>query len=179
MGCDIHSFAEVKRDGKWERVTDNIFSPNDSFGATSEPFGWRSYGMFGFLADVRNYSKVPCITGELRGLPNDSEYLNGPDRHNPEKTIKQINEEDWNWHSKSHIYLKELLEFNYDQQFEDRRYTKQTSPNVFDGAAIAEPGNGQIVSYREFLGSDFFEDLDILKILGQPEDVRVVFWFDN
>ncbi|MGA1580296.1 MAG: hypothetical protein ACO35B_06420 [Luminiphilus sp.] len=30
--------------GKWERV------PNFT------PFSWRSYGMFGFLADVRNYS---------------------------------------------------------------------------------------------------------------------------
>jgi hypothetical protein len=66
MGCDIHSAVEIKREGKWEKVGD-IFPLEDfmkeyhnkEFG--SEPFDWRSYGMFGFLANVRNYSHVPCI----------------------------------------------------------------------------------------------------------------------
>lgn len=54
MGCDIHSFAEVRKDGKWIRVEEPVF---DGLGdkKTSEPFGWRSYSTFGFLADVRNY----------------------------------------------------------------------------------------------------------------------------
>ncbi len=179
MGCDIHSFAEVKREGKWQRETEQIFSPNDSFGKTTEPFGWRSYGMFGFLADVRNYSRIPCITGEPRGLPDDSEYLNSAGRYDEDTTRRKEVEDDYDYHSKSHIYLRQLLDFNYDDTFEDLRYTQQTGPNSFNGAAVAEPGSGSTVTFREFLGEGFFEDLKILSTLGEPDDVRIVFWFDN
>lgn len=32
-------------------------------------------------------------------------------------------------------------------------------------------------TYREFLGKFFFEELELMKTLGEPEDVRVVFLF--
>ena len=35
------------------------------------PFDWRSYGMYGFLAGVRNYSAVQPIS-EPRGFPEDA-----------------------------------------------------------------------------------------------------------
>lgn len=195
MGCDIHSFVEVKKEGKWQKIEDKIFKDYGDR-MTSEPFGWRSYSVFGFLADVRNYSHCPVLV-EPRGLPLDSEWLNQPSKYaydkNPmsgevipyeeRETNKKDIENDWNYHTCSHIYLKELLEFDYTQKFEDRRYSKkEITPGggmVINGAAISEPGQGTMITFREHLGSGFFEDLMQLKMLGEPEGVRIVFYFDN
>lgn len=185
MGCDIHSFAEVKKEGKWERVQDKIFSN----GTETAPFDWRGYGMFAFLADVRNYSCIEPITA-YDGLPDDSEYLNSPsDYPGPRsywteeptmvETIKDDIRSDMDYHSLRHIYLNQLIEFDYEKTFEDRRTIKQTRPNSFNGAHIAEEGEGEIKTYREFLGQGFFDEIESLKTLGEPEDVRVIFWFDN
>jgi hypothetical protein len=185
MGADIHAFAERKINNKWERATEKIFDPGTStWNNTSKPFSIRSYGIFGFLADVRNYSHIECITGETRGLPQDSEYLNSVSSYCSgmgayEESVKQELFNDGNYHSFTYVTLKELLEYDYDKVFEDRRYTKQESPNVFNGAAVAKEGEGQQKTIREFLGSWFFDEIEILKTLGEPEDVRVVMWFDN
>lgn len=44
------------------------------------------------------------------------------------------------------------------------------------GAATAEPGQGKMTTYREFLGEGFFRDLDELKKIGAE---RIVFGFDS
>jgi hypothetical protein len=44
--------------------------------------------------------------------------------------------------------------------------------------ALADEGEGKRLPLREFLGSKFFECLEILKMIGEPDAVRVVFWFD-
>lgn len=177
MGCDIHSYAEVKKEGKWE-VVGEVF-PMDDFEQEFHlnyhkekkthkihPFDWRSYGMFGFLADVRNYSYVPVIAEPKYGIPEDASDF-----------VRNLYEGDSDWHTATWLTLKQLFDFNYDQVFWDRRVTKQVATNVWDGAATAE--EGEHVTLREFLGPRFFRDLEILKSLGKPEDVRVIFWFDN
>lgn len=148
MGCDIHVQAEKRVNGKWTAIDCSIFD-------------WRSYGMFGFLANVRNYSDVPPIS-EPRGLPED---------------VDCSNEDDWlGDHSFSWLSTEELLNFDYYQEIEDRRYTEQVGPNTWNGAATAEPGNGIKTTYREFLGKHFFDDLQKLKEIGAE---RIVFGFDN
>lgn len=92
--------------------------------------------------------------------------------------LQEFNE-DYDWHTPSYITLKEFLEYNYDAIMEDRRTTKQIMPNVWDGSADAGEGNGKKETVREFLGEHFFKELDALKTLGEPENVRIVFWFDN
>lgn len=192
MGADIHSFAEVRKDGKWLRVEEPVF---DDYGdkKTTEPFRWRSYAVFGFLADVRNYSHCTPIS-EPKGLPDDSEYLNTP-LDEPQNysyygydngtayTNKGEIECDANYHSMSWLTLKELLDYDYEQKFWDRRITRTTTlPNgaiYSNGAALAEEGEGETITYREHLGEGFFKDIEVLKTLGSPEDVRIVFWFDN
>ena len=131
MGCDIHSFAEVRRDGKWER-SGAVFQL-DEFGQewekrshTEHPFDWHSYGLFGFLADVRNYSCVPCIQEPTHELPLDVS----------DKVREEF--EDGDWHTISVLTLKQLLDFDYDQTFWDRRVTKEVRPGFFDRAALAE-----------------------------------------
>lgn len=164
MGCDIHSFAENrnKENNKWE-VVEGL-----------NPFDWRNYSVFAFLADVRNYDHCEPIS-QPKGLPDDSEFLNT-------ETDERIEEMDY--HSKSYLTLKELLDFDYDKTFWNRRIYKPTyredgTCSGGNGAALAEEGEGTIVSYRENLGTYFFDDLDKLKSIGDPNDVRVVFYFDN
>lgn len=153
MGCDIHIYAEKKYGDEFVAI------PN------FEPFGDRSYGVFAFLACVRNYSGVEPIA-EARGLPADAS--------NDVRTEYQ--QWEGNAHTPSWLLVSELASFDYDATIEDRRYTQQIGPNVYDGGATCEPGRGKIMTWREFLGGRFFSNLESLKALGAD---RVVFWFDN
>ena len=158
MSCDIYAFAEVKKNNKWEKIEDKIF-PTYQGEKTDEPFSVRSYSLFGFLANVRNYSCCPVIA-KPKGLPEDSEYLNS------------IGGENWvsDGGNASYLTLKELLKFDYDLVFEDRRAGKQTTTITL----------GKKTTVREHLeGSRFFQNLEVLKTLGKPEDVRVIFYFDD
>ena len=177
MGCDIHSFVETKIDGKWQRFEKEVFKDSYSDNRLTEyPFDWRSYSMFGFLADVRNYSHCKPISAP-KGLPDDSEYLNTPLKE-PENysyygydngtayTIKGKIECDADYHSLSWLTFKELLDFDYEKTFWDRRVSKTTHyPNggtFTNGAALAEKGEGKTITYREHLGEGFFRDIDVI-----------------
>lgn len=148
MGCDIHSHAERKNGSKYEEL------------AEPAPFDWRDYGMYAFLAGVRNYSAIPTLAAP-RGLPDDLSP----------STREDYDHWDLDAHSASWLSLAELLAFNYDQSVEDRRVMRNGN-----GGSTADVGGGTITTYREFLGSKFFEDLEKLKAAGAD---RVVFWFDN
>lgn len=169
MGCDIHSFAERKKETKWVLVTDVFPLSNFDKGwykkeKGDHPFDWRSYNMFGFLANVRNYSEVPTIAEPKHAIPEDA---------SPE--VKEA-WADWegDGHTATWLTVKQLLDFNYDQVFWDKRVMRDG-----DGASTAEEGEGEHLTIREFLGELFFDHLEVLKSLGDPESVRIVFWFDN
>jgi len=161
MGCDIHAYVQIFTvDKRWRTVEAHIF-PSDEIDIfdkksrrnepTTEPFAWRAYGMFAFLANVRNYLFVPPIS-EPRGLPTD--------------LTKEEIERYEDYHSCSWLLLSELLSFNYDQTF-------------------GGPGNGKVITFREFLGRLFFRDITIMSSMCSPyspqgdSGVRIVFGFDN
>lgn len=153
MGCDIHAWGERLENGKYE--TNNLLTA----------FDCRSYGLFGFLANVRNYSMIPSIS-EPKGIPSDaSEYY-----------LRKVHSWNLDGHSHSYLTLQELLDFPYDTTFEDRRVTREIAPNLFDGAYVVDPSEGKITTIREFLGEWYFAELIRLKDLGV---VRIVFFFDN
>jgi hypothetical protein len=177
MGCDIHSFAERKVNNKWEKVVDHFSltelekdyykkEKNDS------PFDWRNYSMFAFLANVRNYDCCEPIS-EPKGIPYDVC-----------DEIK-IDYEYWksDAHSCSYLMLKELLDFDYEKVFLKRRISRTTynehGGSFTNGASLAQEWEGTNMTYRENLGDFFFIHLNELKELGNPDDVRIVFWFDN
>lgn len=157
MGVDIETFVEVRRNGKWELV----------FEDRSEELFWRNYAIFGFLADVNNYSHSPVVS-EPRGLPEDVS-AEVRDRHEDDCADA---------FSASWLTLHELLAYDYGQVFWDRRITRQTGPNSFDGAALAGEGEGRHMPLRDFLDAAFFRSLELLKRWGDPAEVRVVFWFN-
>lgn len=153
MGCDIHSHAERKEQGKWEKI-DNI-----------EPFRIRAYSVFGFLADVRNYSAVSPIS-QPRGIPPDVSRAVAEDY---DKWAGDV-------HTPSWLSVAELVGVDYEIQIEDLRVTRQVGPNHWHGGCTGEPGEGELTTLREFLGSDFFVDLQELQDVGAE---RIIFWFDN
>lgn len=155
MGTDIHSHVEVYRDGHWHKATGAIVTTFDEWDDPSEPFGWRNYGMFGFLADVRNYHGSPVIA-EPRGLPDDV---------SPEVRADHGTDDPWysyGFHSATWLTLAELLAYDYDQTFIDQREDPPAETTV-----------------REFLDEAFFIHLDDLRKIGEPEHVRVVMYFDS
>lgn len=87
MGCDIHTFAEIRRDydGKstWHAVKEPVFEDayyradaeigirNTPYSST--PYKGRNYDLFALLAGVRNSSLDPITPiSEPRGVPEDA-----------------------------------------------------------------------------------------------------------
>jgi len=150
MGCDIHCYIEVNV----EPFEEAGYKQWNLFVDPRKPiFDGRSYSIFGFLANVRNYSQSPVIS-QPKGLPRDLSF-----------DVIGIREyTGLDGHSDSFLTLKELLDYDYDQVIWNRRIE----------------GEGTYESLREFLGQWYFDQLDYLKTLDDdPENVRIVFWFDN
>jgi hypothetical protein len=171
MGCDITSFAEVKQGSQWKPVGD-VFSL-DEWGRKvrrkefcNSPFNWRDYGMYGFLANVRNYSRVPTVTTPRSGIPHD---VSPEVRSQFDSCASYVHTPTW-------VTLRELLEFDYEQIFWNRYVRRQVTESGYS-VGLAEEGEGVRLSVRDFLGPRFFEHLNVLKALGAPEDVRIIFWF--
>lgn len=154
MSCDITIFAEVriKKTLNWEKVK-KIFSYYDKKKAAG-PFAWQNYGLFGFLANVRNYSKCETIKKPM-GLPLQLS----------QGVQAEWESEKWNSHSASYLKLSDLLAFDYDKTFVNQRANDEDYLKT--------------MTDREFLGDLFFTNLKELQQLGEPNDVRVIFWFDN
>ncbi len=143
MGTDIHMAAEVRKNGKWELVTDKVFKnpwyqpdvskqhdwSKDEF--TSIPYDGRNYNLFAMLADVRNgYGFAGCITGERlnpisepKGYPEDM-CQELQDDLNPAVYNQEGYYDDpayyerphlSNEHTGSYLTLKELLDYDWNQ----------------------------------------------------------------
>lgn len=132
-------------------LTDELFS------------GVRHYGLFGWLADVRNYSAVPPIS-QPRGLPDDVSS----------ELYAVYMEEEPDSHSATWLSLDELIDFNYDAYLEDRRVMINGN-----GGCTARPGEGVLETYRGFLPDVYFRDLEILAHQNDPANIRIILWFDN
>ena len=180
MSCDIVSWVEVydPETNKWNAVR-NAFPSDDwersHYGRAfvSAPFRNRNYGLFGFLAGVRNYSCCEPLD-KPRGLPVDFDSKGGEAIVNEDEG-SDPSEFAWdNFHSHSWFVLSELLNFDYDKVFWNRRIRRDG-----DGAALAQDGEGVHLTYREFLGLDYFDTLKIMQGLGTPDHVRVVFCFGD
>lgn len=150
MGADIRLRAQRRDEtGAWVTI------PGD-FDGEKSPLSWRSYSLFGFLSGMRNLSCSPVIA-PARGLPDDWP---------PEPPNGMLNDAAWEaWysagydlgHGASWLTLEELLAYDYDQNFVDRR-----------------GGIDDTVILRDFLGQGFFNDLEQMRRLGVE---RIVFGY--
>jgi hypothetical protein len=126
MGCDIHSFVEIMgENGVWREMTEPIFDNTEDGGCvkfSADPFCWRSYRMFGFLAGVRDHDINPI--SRPRGLPDDAS--------------NQHYCWDEDYRSISWLLASELLEWDYSKKisrFSDETYESYLGPGFLDRVA--------------------------------------------
>ena len=187
MGSDIHMMAEVRKGGKWKAVTDEVFpnpfhdpgSEHFSKEFTADPHRGQNYFLFAILADVRNYDEVKPFN-EPRGVPEDA---------SPE-WLEAVDAWSGDMHSKSFYTLRELQDAPWDNTFTWRTLTtpeaakkyRETGewPKVtFRGSVGPCEEVARQVTYREAAGYFVEKTMPTLAQLGAPDDVRVVFGFDN
>jgi len=225
MGCDIHTFIEVRENGTWKyydwekEFQDGVYedgSPRKDCGKIFyHPLHiGRNYDLFAILASVRNDRRFAGIkTSEglrpiekPRGLPLD--------------VTLEVKEESDRWdidgHSHSYMLLSELLTYDYDgqsttqygvvgkegyQEWKEKGYPSSYSDAV-SGGMVRNISNAEMddiiagkteldknlshytqvqwqETYREAVGESWFRMLEELAKLGSPDNVRLVFWFDN
>lgn len=184
MGCDINLFVEVKESGKWINKKSNYSHS-------------RNRHLFSILANVRNGYPPLDFISEPKGMPDDAS----------EEAKKEANTFEYEGHSHSCLYLSELLLFDWDKKAEFKgiveyahymiikdtneaptRYSIKTTGlgvKLQDMKDIDESNPPTHVIYRwhetyASMSMDFYEiTIPYLKTLGDPENVRIVFFFDN
>lgn len=203
MGCDIHMYAEVRREKEWAKVGSVFKSTWSDEEKTDHPYNGRNYELFAFLAGVRNRFDVEPIA-EPRGYPEGISV----------EVKKELDDWDSDGHSASWFSLKELQDANWEYKFQHGgvvpsavyEYCKeiQEPPKVYSQGIGG--GNIQTVSEKEWDQMDWDtqnngtrwyvhmfwetsirdeckqfveETMGFLAQLGAPEDVRVIFNFDN
>jgi len=151
MGCDIHLYAEAKKNGKWQIICDKR-TPREGWDYEkggepyegdkwAQPYRGRNYDLFAVLAGVRNYAEIRPIA-EPKGVPEDSCI-----------EIRTISDEaNGDGHSHSWLTLREL----YANKEQLLAVSTEFVNNVFPLLArhCSDPTQ-------------------------QPDDVRIVFFFDN
>jgi hypothetical protein len=150
VAISVIAFSEKRQGDRWVLVEREVMD-------------WHARTYSAFLAGVRNSSLVPPIA-EPRGAPVDMS----------EPVAEEFVEQGSDAVAPSWLSMQELLQFDYETRFEDRRVARRMPAGYLDHAAIGEPGEGRIVTYREFLGPAYFEELEKLSESGAE---RVVFWF--
>ena len=118
---------------------------------TNQPYGGRCYSLFGILAGVRNTSN-PMIGREFNSAKFNLKGL--PQDVSPQ--VKGVSD-DWDIDGHSHNYftLRELLDSDYNRMDKEELQTLGIDPYFFHTT------------------------IPQLQKIGKPEDVRIVFWFDN
>lgn len=164
MGTSVSTLTEV-----------NIANSDWSIDPFS-PFQVQNYGVFAFLANVRNNFMLAPVSYHP-GLPDGHESI--------EQIINMLGDKGFvsrypygilEGYFQVHVYLSDLVKFNYDQQFEDRRNYACWPPDFKDSV---EPGDGVITTYRELLGEKYFDDLNSLKNISRQGDVRIILAFES
>jgi len=223
MGCDIHPYIEVKKNGQWEYFDWQKEFQRGTYDDGEPEYNWdkmidsklyihRNYNLFAVLANVRNgRGFAGCPTGVSfkpismpRGLPDDvTEYV-------------KLDSDKWDGdgHGHSWLLLSEVLNYDYEQKttlfgvFSEEEYIAQKDgiktgycgdvagrnveeicqtlmDKIISGEFKRDENTSYYVqlaweeTYRDAIGKQWFDTLENMKSLGNPDDVRLVFWFDN
>lgn len=149
MGADIHYFAEKRTEDGWEYLPGSFY-----FG------GERNYSLFSILAGVRRRAGDPEQIAPVRGMPADLSagglQLIADMGHD---SFDEFVQDDLAHHSHSWVLLKELIDYPWHRIKHD-----PTVPYI----AAAEQA-------REYILTN---TIPRLREYAEPEDIRVVFWFD-
>lgn len=106
MGCDIHINVEVRKNGIWNHVKKLWGTWDNDINTYKEIYESRNYILFALLANVRNQYNLTPIS-QPKGLPKDITI----------SVKEESNEWGTDGHSHSWLTLKELIEFNWENEF--------------------------------------------------------------
>lgn len=182
MGCDIHIYAEVKRDGKWQRA--EVAVPDE-----------RNYWTFSLMADVRNgYGFAGSPTGKAvtpiaqpRGLPEDCATSDSDGDID-------YDEPGYVWlgdHSHSWLTLRELQSVDLDAPITQCGVISKEQKTALEAGKLPD---GWCAMKSPMTEDDVHATwqrptreaawllpkiIEALQPLGEPDEVRVVFGFDS
>lgn len=196
MGTDITLYAEINNNGQWQPIPEPS-TTNWSEGQVVpiEPISWgRPYELFTVLAGAATY-KVRTVHMEIqtivepRGFPRDMNpfYREAFDEEELDLTFCH-----------SWLLVQEIIDFDWDNQFViHEHYVEPENAHLFHKnnnfpydnfpkdamLAYIQQKDKQLSlvrwkeSYREFVGCSEWLIEELLK-LGDPQKVRVIFWFE-
>lgn len=180
MGCDIHVFVERKIDGEWQSL-DKWEQDDDYCYVENEIFSDRNYQFFPFLGDARNSDSIQPIAAH-RGTP---EVVSAPVK-------KYMDYYGCDLHSKSWISFRELLEADWDQEFNMTRMVKAEHAKNYresgwkpdSWCSYTTQKDYESLTWTSTIRSQCVRQLaDLQKIYkmceGDIDNTRVVFAFDN
>jgi hypothetical protein len=198
MGCDIHLYVEQYNGNYWKKV--NKIFDDSYFGKTDSPYYGRNYTLFALLNDVRNDGNVEPfnITDEL---PFDISN----------ELLSMFEKEEDFYHSPGVYTLKQIWDFNWDEEITLEGYVNDNEYNNFrtnkkpdswcswvggssvkileHPSEIVERKEGifyyYLISWKQTLRDLCSDFLNSMKKVEEklknysPEEIRIVFWFDN
>lgn len=197
MGTDITLYAEINNDGQWQPIPEpSITHWSEGKVVPIEPISWgRPYELFTVLAGAATYkvrtvhTKIHTIA-EPRGFPENMNTF----------YQKAFDDEKLDCCNFCHSWLlvQEIIDFDWDNQFIiHEAYVERENTHLFNkGNNFPHdtfPENGILAykqqkdrelslvcwreSYREFVEYSEWLIEELIK-LGDPQKVRVIFWFD-
>lgn len=171
---------------------------------TPDPDDGRNYMLFSFLADVRNYHDQPIVPiAEPRGVPDDAtqDWLDevedwGFDMHSTSYfTLRELEDADWGQEVTYGYYVNPKAYKKWKKDGEEPEYSwgggsgTHVTAEEYEKLPAKEKNEvrGIRIQFTKTIG-DILEDwkrdtLDGLRRLTgdltSPDDVRIVFGFDN
>lgn len=206
MGTDVHFYLERRGDSGWEAIgewVENDFYDPDEPGCPKLYFQsavhvHQNYALFAILANVRNLDEPGCLgwlfgllgfprkrsesayipISDPRGLPDDL----SPDLKKMASFDNQVDFHSWSW-----LMLREILDYDWDKPVTFSGKATDQYPGAYldkkaDPPMLVPRGRTKVdvqVTPREE-ASEFLEEVvPKLQEYGNPDEIRVVFWFDN
>lgn len=164
----------------------------------------RSYELFAFLADVRNSRDLKPIASP-KGVPNNAspeykkevDFMNGDGHSHSWFTLEELKNADWDQVvTMSGVVPADVYEYLKENKESPKSYCSMImGPNIvtlseeeWANLAWKEKSDSVIRYYvgmewkkliKELVDSFYTETLERLDLLGPPDSVRIVFFFDN
>ena len=175
MGCDIHNYAEVKKNGTWTRSLVKLRDDRD----------YRSFALF---AGVRNYEGPAFIQpiSEPRGLPPDCVTADTAGLEYEDPGYVWLGDHSYSWLSLAELegidWIKPIVTSGYVKNDMAERYKAY---GVFPDEwcqGVSHAMEYQWLEWTRPLGRALHLAPQLtmeLRQIGKPGEVRMVFGFDN
>jgi len=173
MGTDIHPRIEIKRDGRWFDITDELDTNSSNYSYENfRPWDYldnRNYVLFSILGDVRSNGSVEPISNK-RGIPKNSKI---------DPNDVYIGDHSFTW-----VSLKELVDYDWEAGkvtcgiITEKQYKKFRKEQKRPSTWCAVVGGRNIVTVDEFTHGFVEETIPwLMTLVDDPKNLRIVCGF--